>query len=332
VKELLSDLEAAGGELIVFIDDLDRCTPATTAQVLEAINLFLSESFPRARFVLGLDPEVVAAHIDRTYTDLLKTSAISFAGDPTPGWTFLRKLVQLPIMLPTVADESIDRLLDATLAPVVAERPTSVDQGQARRERPAPPSGSPTGVASPTAPAHAAQRLTVATPASRTAAVYGSAATAVPSDSGDPLTHALERHPDVRERLRDRLTVQPERSAREAKRMLTIWQFYVRLFQRIEPLSGISAVDRARNLVLVAEIISRWPAQQSALRRPIAPDTRKSPQRGLQLLADAVSDDLAWGRTLSRLALEGTAVAVDLRQMLLDYDGARIADLYARIT
>ncbi|HWO62562.1 MAG TPA: P-loop NTPase fold protein, partial [Umezawaea sp.] len=59
VTELLKDLEQHGLQLVVFIDDLDRCTPKTTAEVFEAINVFLSDALPRTRFVLGLDPVVV---------------------------------------------------------------------------------------------------------------------------------------------------------------------------------------------------------------------------------------------------------------------------------
>src|SRR5690606_21952971 len=42
VSELLADLDRAGYELIVFVDDLDRCRAQTTAEVFEAINLFLA--------------------------------------------------------------------------------------------------------------------------------------------------------------------------------------------------------------------------------------------------------------------------------------------------
>ena len=38
----IRDLRSAGYDLVIFIDDLDRCTADTTAKVFEAINLFLS--------------------------------------------------------------------------------------------------------------------------------------------------------------------------------------------------------------------------------------------------------------------------------------------------
>jgi len=61
IQELLADIRTAGYELIVFIDDLDRCRPATTAEVFEAINLFVSginSTDLHARFVLGIRDRV----------------------------------------------------------------------------------------------------------------------------------------------------------------------------------------------------------------------------------------------------------------------------------
>jgi hypothetical protein len=99
VRDLLQDLAEAGSELVVFIDDLDRCAAATTRDVFEAISLFLSEDFPVARFVIGLDPVVVAAHVDDAFSTHA-SGEIRHADDPSAGWSYLRKLVQLPIRLP----------------------------------------------------------------------------------------------------------------------------------------------------------------------------------------------------------------------------------------
>ncbi|HEX8867490.1 MAG TPA: P-loop NTPase fold protein, partial [Lentzea sp.] len=87
VKALLQDLETHGYRLILLIDDLDRCTPRTTAQVFEAINVFLSDDFPATRFVLGLDTTVVAAHVDNAYKELADAKIVTHPDDPSPGWT-----------------------------------------------------------------------------------------------------------------------------------------------------------------------------------------------------------------------------------------------------
>jgi hypothetical protein len=91
--------------LVVFVDDLDRCSPSTVAQVIEAINLFLAGEFPNCLFVLAVEPAVVAAHVELAYKDL----AHSFGrqglagGSSTLGWRFLEKIVQLPLSLPPPA-------------------------------------------------------------------------------------------------------------------------------------------------------------------------------------------------------------------------------------
>ena len=47
------------GRLVIFVDDLDRCTPESAMTVLESLKLFLGES--RCVFVLALDLDVLAA-------------------------------------------------------------------------------------------------------------------------------------------------------------------------------------------------------------------------------------------------------------------------------
>ncbi len=57
-----------GGErMVLFIDDLDRCLPAVTLEVLEALKLYLN--VPQLVFVIGLDRDVVKAVIRKHYKD-----------------------------------------------------------------------------------------------------------------------------------------------------------------------------------------------------------------------------------------------------------------------
>ena len=53
--------------IALFIDDLDRCLPDVTLEVLEAIKLYLS--IPSLIFVCGLDRSVVDAVVRKRYTD-----------------------------------------------------------------------------------------------------------------------------------------------------------------------------------------------------------------------------------------------------------------------
>ena len=53
--------------LVVFIDDLDRCLPEVTLEVLEAIKLYLA--IPQLLFVVGVDRAVVDGVVARHYQD-----------------------------------------------------------------------------------------------------------------------------------------------------------------------------------------------------------------------------------------------------------------------
>ena len=56
-KDMVEVLVGIDGRLVVFIDDLDRCTPDKVPEVLEAIKLFTTT--PRCVYVLGLDHDIV---------------------------------------------------------------------------------------------------------------------------------------------------------------------------------------------------------------------------------------------------------------------------------
>jgi hypothetical protein len=272
VQALLKDLTTRGYQLIVLIDDLDRCTPRTTAQVFEAINVFLSDDFPATRFVLGLDTTVVASHVDNAYKELADAKVVAHPDDPSPGWTFLRKLVQLPVRLPRTTDDNVDQVLLAQFGaihsdvsePVIVPSPFTADEPET------------------------VERV-------------------------EETVIAIERHAEVREHLRRRLKAQPEQSVREEKRLLNVWQFYVRVLG--------SSVQDACHLVAVAEIAVRWPAYLHRLRG------------GWQDLAGAVGDDVQWGATIARLgfAYPDRKAAANLRELLRDCDAQAVAVLANRL-
>jgi hypothetical protein len=145
--------------LVVFVDDLDRCSPSTVAQVIEAINLFLAGEFPNCVFVLAVEPAVVAAHVEVAYKDLVSSfGRYRLAGrSSTLGWRFLEKIVQLPLSLPLPAgvghvDRYVDSLLGTAPEPEVAAglaAPLPAESaGQAAPEGHSGGSGTGPGVAS----------------------------------------------------------------------------------------------------------------------------------------------------------------------------------------
>lgn len=89
--------------VVVFVDDLDRCSPGVVSQVIEAINLFLAGQFPNCVFVIAMEPEMVAAHVEVAYQPLVAALAEhDYWGDSgTLGWKFLDKIIQLPLTLPS---------------------------------------------------------------------------------------------------------------------------------------------------------------------------------------------------------------------------------------
>jgi WD40 repeat protein len=307
VANTVHDLSAGGFQLVVFIDDLDRCSSQTTAEVFEALNLFLSGAGGLdARFVLGIDPGVVAAHLAAGYDKLTELS--NNGEDPSPGWTFLRKVVQLPVLLPRLSDEGVDTLL----AGIMGLSPRTVATA-ARTHAPVDGGGAP-------------RPLTDVTPVTDRPSASERPFGRVGADTRS--NAPVEHQPEVLALLRARLAAQPQRSAREAKRLLNVWQFYQRLFDRLDPLNDDDdQVERACRIVVLAEIVTRWPALQRRLHQV------REGKRILQLLAKAADDDAEWGHSLHRAGLhqpaDTTAVA-DLRTLLRAYDGIAVADLAAR--
>ena len=61
------DSQYSGDRMVVFIDDLDRCLPDVTLEVLEALKLYLN--IPQLIFVVGLDRTVVDAVVRKHYSN-----------------------------------------------------------------------------------------------------------------------------------------------------------------------------------------------------------------------------------------------------------------------
>lgn len=120
--------------VVIFVDDLDRCSPGTVVQVIEAINLFLAGEYPNAIFVAAMEPEMVAAHIEAAYEGLaeaLETAGLDEAQAVNLGWKFLDKIVQLPLTLPALEpDRTITYF--ASLFPGAIVAPSIVDTAESQ--------------------------------------------------------------------------------------------------------------------------------------------------------------------------------------------------------
>jgi predicted KAP-like P-loop ATPase len=95
-EEFSQLLEAAKiDQLVVLIDDLDRCLPATAIETLEAIRLFLF--VPKTAFVIGADEGMIEYAVRQHFPDLpLSTGPIPYARN------YLEKLIQVPFRIPAL--------------------------------------------------------------------------------------------------------------------------------------------------------------------------------------------------------------------------------------
>lgn len=100
--------------LVIFIDDLDRCSPSKIAEVLEGINLFLAGEFPNCIFVMGMDTELVAASMEVYHESMIKKIP-AYSKNNLLGWRFMDKFIQLPIMIPKPNIENLERFISSIL-------------------------------------------------------------------------------------------------------------------------------------------------------------------------------------------------------------------------
>lgn len=77
--------------LVVFIDELDRCSPLTILDTLEAIRLFLFNG--NVSFIIGADERQIQYAIKSKYKDIIDSSF-------DIGKEYLEKIIQYPIYIP----------------------------------------------------------------------------------------------------------------------------------------------------------------------------------------------------------------------------------------
>jgi|GEM_PF-1100964 len=110
--------------IILYIDDLDRCTDDRVVQVLEAVNLLMA--YPLFVVVVGVDPRWVKSALKKKYelqfsnnNDLDESESIEPSG-------YLEKIFQVPFQLKSATDISVKHMLK-TLAETKPTLVTSED-------------------------------------------------------------------------------------------------------------------------------------------------------------------------------------------------------------
>jgi hypothetical protein len=103
--------------LVIFIDDLDRCSPPKPAEVIEAINILLDSKY--CAFVIGMDGKAVASSIEAKYLNLREY--LDKTGDPSRaslGQRFLDKIIQVSFRIPIVESNFIKGFYRQILSPM----------------------------------------------------------------------------------------------------------------------------------------------------------------------------------------------------------------------
>lgn len=102
-------------QLVIFIDDLDRCSPNKVASIVEGINMFLASDQKHFLFVIGMDPQIVAAALEHAHKDI-KGYLPSYEQVVPLGWRFMDKFVQLAFTIPPRSKKNLEAFVEA-LAP-----------------------------------------------------------------------------------------------------------------------------------------------------------------------------------------------------------------------
>lgn len=98
--------ECKGERLVVFIDELDRCTPDTVLDIFEAIRLFLY--VPGTTFIIGADERLVSYAVKTKYKDIP-------GHDIDISKEYLEKLVQYPVKIPQLNESEVRQYITCLL-------------------------------------------------------------------------------------------------------------------------------------------------------------------------------------------------------------------------
>lgn len=99
-KEKFSDED---GVLVIFVDDLDRCSPKQITKVLESINLFFDQE--GCFFVFGADISLIANAVNAEYEGIKGFSGVDY----------IKKMIQLQFDLPTISENDIMGFMEEEL-------------------------------------------------------------------------------------------------------------------------------------------------------------------------------------------------------------------------
>jgi hypothetical protein len=116
--------------LVVFIDDLDRCSPTKAAEVIEAMNLLLDSE--HCVFVLGVDTAMLSRSIQAKYKEIQPFfDDIDYPSSTGLGRHFLEKIIQIDFRIPRSDSTHISDFISAQIGNEPKKREQPVEQQEA---------------------------------------------------------------------------------------------------------------------------------------------------------------------------------------------------------
>ncbi|MBO0824482.1 MAG: hypothetical protein J2P27_11610, partial [Actinobacteria bacterium] len=280
-----------GNPLVVFVDDLDRCSYTTVAQVIEALNVFLAGDFDNCIFVIGMEPDLVAAQIHVAYEKLFDRLEEGQSGDL--GWRFLEKMVQLPVALPPPSRGGVDRYVDTILgavrdAKIEVEAADLDDDASEVKEIERLLNEEDVSTAGDVRPALSRVRARAAQAAPLTARREAAIRKVGRKEFAQ---HLAEDDPEVRRILRQLAGELPP-NPREIKRFINLYRFYAYIqYWREDAGLPTPTLDGVAKLALIAV---RYPHLLSALGQDVVQD---GDRRCLLSWLESAQDEADWMRT-----------------------------------
>ncbi|MEU6261430.1 P-loop NTPase fold protein [Streptomyces sp. NPDC047043] len=319
MRQVLDLVASKDRPVVVFVDDLDRCSPSAVAQVIEAINLFLAGQFPNCIFVVAMEPEMVAAHIEVSYGSLVETlTGEDYWGEAAKlGWRFLDKIIQLPVSLPSLRSDQASQFLGTALVGGPArtsrvEANPEVDDGTAHwieeaiRQRQSSLQDISEAAAS----------------AQQQAGGDDPAATGFSPETQQAMRRELRRrlrpdNPEVQSvvaTVAGKLTGNP----REIKRFVNVFRFYAVIRQE-RVAAGLPAPDTLTAIAKLAVLAVRWPHLRAALGRQIGPTERDTVLALLEAPIAELPEEAGWSarREALQTVLTNAQIPDKLRDCLL---------------
>ena len=260
IRRVLDLVATPDRPLVIFVDDLDRCSPGTVVQVIEAINIFVAGAYPNCIFVIAMEPEMVAAHIEAAYSSLVQqlgdTTSTANSGQGL-GWRFLEKIVQLPLALPAMEPEMTVSFIESLFPAVIAG-----------------------GTAAGTFPG--TQAATASGPGDADDAGAGGAGGAGGGDVAGVVRPDAVASREARRVIERRLTASdPEvrrvieyasealnRNPREIKRFVNLFRFYTMIYAE-RKLANLPTPASLHEVAKLAVLGIRWPSLLGSLALPV---------------------------------------------------------------